>query len=85
MNRQTIPGIPMQDDEPVFASPWQARTFALALHCHESGLFSWTEWADELSRHIAAFEKELSVVSSDEYYTLWQSALEALVSRKIVC
>ncbi len=82
MDSRRLPGIPLQDDEPVFASPWQARTFALAVQCHEQGVFSWTEWADELSRHIAEFEKQAPVVDSDDYYTVWQGALEALVERK---
>lgn len=67
MDKQHLHGIPLQDNEPVFASPWQARTFALALQCHEQGLFSWPEWAEELSTRIAEFEKHSQVVSSDDY------------------
>ena len=73
--------MPLQNDEPVFSAPWQARTFALALQCHENGLFSWTEWADELSIQIAKHEQDSAVVTSDDYYTAWQAALEALVAR----
>ena len=82
MNSRDLPGIPLEDNEPVFAAPWQARTFALAIQCHERGLFTWTEWAGELSSHIANFEKSAAIVSSDDYYTVWQGALESLVSRK---
>lgn len=82
MKSRDLPGIPLQDNEPVFAAPWQARTFAMALQCHQQGLFSWVEWADELSAHIAEFEQNAAINDSDDYYTLWQGALEALVARK---
>ena len=82
MNSRDLPRIPLEDNEPVFAAPWQARTFALAIQCHEQGVFTWTEWADELSQQIAEFEKKSAIISGDDYYTLWQSALEKLVDRK---
>ncbi|MEM7256271.1 MAG: nitrile hydratase accessory protein [Pseudomonadota bacterium] len=82
MDSRHLPGIPLEGDEPVFASPWQARTFAMAVQCHETGLFSWSEWAEELSQHIADFERNAPINSSDDYYTAWQSALEAMVARR---
>ena len=44
-----VPGVPRDADGPVFAEPWQARAFALALALHEAGLFSWNEWAAALA------------------------------------
>jgi nitrile hydratase accessory protein len=62
-------------EEPVFAAPWQAHAFAMAVKLHERGLFSWREWADELARQIAARPAE-------SYYEQWLAALEALVAAK---
>ena len=42
------PELPPGLDEPVFAEPWQAQAFALAVALNERGLFSWTEWAETL-------------------------------------
>ncbi len=82
MDTSRFSSMPTANGEPVFASPWQAKTFAMAVQLNESGVFTWSEWADELSTHIAEFEKSSSIVDSDQYYTLWQSALETLLSRK---
>jgi len=73
---------PTKGGEPVFDAPWQAKTFAMAVKLHESGVFSWTEWADALSVNIAEFERHSQISSSDDYYKLWQSTLEKLVAKK---
>ena len=73
---------PTHNGEPVFDAPWQAKTFAMAVKLNESGMFSWTEWADCLAKNIAAFEKHSQIISSDDYYQLWQSTLEELVAEK---
>ncbi len=33
------------DGEPVFPEPWAAEAFAMTVHLHERGLFTWGEWA----------------------------------------
>ena len=40
-----LPRLPRDDGEPVFAEPWQAQAFALAVKLSEQGHFSWKEWA----------------------------------------
>ena len=47
-----LPGMPQDCGEPVFAEPWQAQAFAMALALHQRGLFTWSEWADALSTQI---------------------------------
>lgn len=74
---------PQEDGEPVFDAPWQARTFAMAVKLHESGLFSWKEWSDRLSQNIAAHERENAVASSEDYYSLWQQTLEQFIEERI--
>jgi len=72
-----------KDGELTFDSPWHAKTFAMAVKLHETGLFTWTEWADELSKHIKAFETHSKIESNDDYYKLWQTTLESLVQKHV--
>lgn len=66
-------------EEPVFAAPWQAQAFALAVRLHQAGLFTWPEWTAVLGRHIAAAGPE---ASPDDYYLHWLAALEEIVEAK---
>lgn len=75
--------VELKDGEPVFEEPWQARTFAMAVQLNEAGFFAWQEWADELSRQIAAAEKVRPVRDAAGYYQVWQTCLEHLVNRKL--
>jgi nitrile hydratase accessory protein len=78
----TLPSLPRDGDEPVFAAPWQAQAFALAVKLSEHGHFSWQEWvaalADEIKHHASAGEKD----DGSPYYHHWLAALERLVSAK---
>ena len=38
----------MPEHEPVFAEPWQAHAFALAVKLSDAGVFSWAEWTQAL-------------------------------------
>jgi nitrile hydratase accessory protein len=64
---------------PVFAEPWQAQAFALAVALNERGLFTWSEWAAELSKQVA--DPDAAADGSD-YYEHWLAALEALITAK---
>ena len=66
-------------DDAVFGEPWQAHAFALTLRLHERGLFTWSEWADALSRQIAAAQAAGDADLGDTYYRHWLAALETLV------
>ncbi len=69
-----------QPSEPaVFNEPWQAEAFALALHLHEAGAFTWTEWAEALSAEIAAAGP---ADDGARYYEHWLAALERLVTER---
>ena len=66
------------DPEPVFAEPWQAEAFALAVKLSEQGYFTWTEWS-------AALAEELRAAGPDDgsrYWEHWLAALERLVTAK---
>lgn len=72
------PRLPADDDGPVFAAPWQAEAFALALALHEQGCFTWTEWADALSAEIADAGARGEADDGSDYYLHWLNALERL-------
>ena len=38
-----LPPLPRDDDGPVFAEPWQAQAFALAVRLSKQGHFTWPE------------------------------------------
>lgn len=82
MKTPLLLGMPRQAGEPVFAAPWQAQAFAMAVALHQRGLFSWTEWADTLARQIATAQAAGDADLGDTYYRHWLAALESLVAAK---
>ena len=75
MNPLDLPSIPRDVDGPVFAEPWEAQAFAMAVKLNEAGVFGWSEWAETLGA-------ELARVPERPYYESWLAALEVLVERK---
>jgi nitrile hydratase accessory protein len=69
--------LPRDDSGPVFAAPWQAQAFALAVHLHARGLFTWPQWAEALAAEIRAAG---SGDDGSRYYEFWLAALEKLVA-----
>ena len=63
-----------QPDEPIFAEPWEAQAFALAVKLSEQGYFTWKEWSEALAAEIKN--------SDQSYYQNWLRALERLVTAK---
>ncbi len=70
------------DEEAVFAEPWEARVFAMAVALHERGLYSWDEWADALAARIKAAQAAGDPDIGDTYYHHWLVALEDLLAGK---
>jgi nitrile hydratase accessory protein len=79
-----IPGIPRDDDGPVFREPWEARAFAMALALHARGLFTWSEWADALAKEIKHAQAQGDPDTGETYYRHWLKTLETLVAAKQV-
>src|SRR5262245_29465110 len=50
----TLPRLPREKDGPVFAEPWEAQAFALAVKLSEQGHFTWSEWARALGDELKA-------------------------------
>ena len=74
--------IPRDDAGPVFAEPWQATAFALAVRLSNEGHFTWAEWAATLSGEIAAAQRAGDPDLGDTYYLHWVRALERLCAAK---
>jgi nitrile hydratase accessory protein len=72
-----------RDEEgPVFAEPWQAQAFALAVRLSAQGHFTWKEWADVLAEEIRASSSRGEPADGSYYYHAWLAALERLVTAK---
>jgi nitrile hydratase accessory protein len=79
---QSVPGLPRNDDGPVFAAPWQAEAFALALALHEGGLFTWKEWSETLGEEIKKAQAAGDPDTGETYYLHWLATLERIVAAK---
>ncbi|RPH64165.1 MAG: nitrile hydratase accessory protein [Burkholderiales bacterium] len=67
---------------PVFAEPWQAQAFAITVALHERGVFTWSEWAAQLSEAIGDAQRAGDPDTGQTYYRHWLVALERLLLRK---
>lgn len=75
-----LPGLPRDHDGPVFAEPWQAQAFAMAVRLHDQGYFTWSEWAAALADRIAAAGPR----DTADYYEHWLGALETLATGRLI-
>ena len=66
----------------MFAEPWQALAFALAVRLSEQGHFSWKEWAATLAAELKAAADRGEPDDGSRYYHHWLAALERLVTEK---
>jgi nitrile hydratase accessory protein len=77
-----VPGIPCDNDGPVFREPWEAQAFAMALALHGRGLFTWSEWAASLADEIKRAQASGDPDTGETYYRHWLATLEKLISVK---
>ncbi len=77
-----LPGIPLDEEGPVFQAPWEAQAFAMTLALYEKGLFTWTEWAEFLSQTIRQAQLSGDPDTGENYYEHWLAALERIVTEK---
>jgi nitrile hydratase accessory protein len=70
--------MPRDAEGPVFAEPWQAQAFAMAVHLNAAGAFTWAEWAETLSHELAGDPTD----DGSRYYQHWVAALEALATER---
>jgi nitrile hydratase accessory protein len=74
--------LPRDETAPVFAEPWQAQAFALAVRLSPQGHFTWKEWAAALADEIKAAAGRGEPDDGLRYYHHWLAALERLVVAK---
>jgi nitrile hydratase accessory protein len=67
--------LPKDAQGPVFAEPWEAQAFAMAVKLNEAGVFQWSEWAETLGAELKGHPER-------PYYESWLAALEKLVEAK---
>jgi nitrile hydratase accessory protein len=79
---QEVPGVPRDDEGPVFKEPWEAQAFAMTLALHERGVFAWPEWAASLAAEIKRAQAAGDPDTGETYYLHWLAALERLVAEK---
>jgi nitrile hydratase accessory protein len=77
-----LPRLPRDEDGPVFAEPWQAQAFALAVKLSEQGHFTWKEWAAALAAELKAAEERGEPDDGTHYYEHWLATLERLTTSK---
>jgi nitrile hydratase accessory protein len=77
-----LPRLPRDEGGPVFAEPWQAQAFALAVKLSEQGHFTWKEWAAALATEFQAAARRGEPDDGSRYYEHWLAALETLVTAK---
>ena len=81
-NLAALPQLPRDAGGPVFAEPWQAQAFALAVKLSEQGHFTWKEWAAALAEELRAAADRGEPDDGTRYYEHWLAALERLVTAK---
>lgn len=79
---QELPALPCDANGPVFAEPWEAHAFALAVRLAESGCFTWSEWTAALSQEIQAAQQHGDPDTGHTYYVHWLNALERLCTAR---
>jgi nitrile hydratase accessory protein len=78
----SLPRLPRDEGGPVFAEPWQAQAFALAVRLSAQGHFPLKEWAAALSNELKASAGRGEPDDGSHYYQCWLTALEHLVVAK---
>jgi nitrile hydratase accessory protein len=78
----SLPSLPRDEGGPVFAEPWQAQAFALAVRLSAQGYFTWKEWAAALADELKSAADRGKPDDGSRYYEYWLAALERLVTAK---
>jgi nitrile hydratase accessory protein len=77
-----LPRLPRDEGGPVFAEPWEAQAFAMAVRLSEQGHFTWKEWAATLADELKTVADRGEPDDGSRYYFHWLAALERLVTAK---
>ena len=67
--------LPRTNGELVFRSPWEARSFGIAVALNAGGLYEWEDFTANLVAEISSAED----YDVEAYYEKWLSALERII------
>ncbi len=73
---------PRSNGELVFVEPWESRVFGVTIALHQSGLFMWEEFKDQLIAAIARWESAHPDLDGYRYYACWLEALQGLLRQR---
>lgn len=68
--------------DPVFAEPWHAQVFALTVHLHERGRFTWPDWAARFGATLARHGLSRELDGGDDYFAAWLETLETVLAEE---
>ena len=74
--------LPLDAGGPVFAEPWQAQAFAIAVQLSAEGHFTWAEWTTALGEQLQAAVRRGEPDDGTRYFEHWLVALEHLVANQ---
>ena len=70
------------EQQPMFAEPWEAHAFAIVVKLSEKGLFKWSDWTNALAEEIKEAKEQGNPDFGNTYYQFWISALETILLEK---
>ena len=70
------------EQQQVFAEPWEAHVFAIAVKLSEKGLFKWSDWTNALAEEIKEAKEQGNPDFGNTYYKFLLSALETILLEK---
>lgn len=79
---QNMPALPKDDEGPIFAEPWQAHAFALAVKLCDDGHFKWQEWVDVFSKEVKNAQAAGDPDLGNTYYNHWLNCLEHMITER---
>ena len=75
--------VPRKNGELVFETPWESRSFGIAVALSKNGVFDWDEFRTHLIGNIGKSEKEdFAKTHMWNYYAIWEDSLEQLLLEK---
>lgn len=72
----------MSVPDPVFAAPWHAEAFALAVALEARGGFTWPEWTAVFASVLREHGQTAALDGGDDYFHAWVTALERICAAK---
>ncbi|SHI78750.1 nitrile hydratase accessory protein [Shimia gijangensis] len=69
----------MSKPTPIFEAPWHAQLFALTVHLHEKGVFTWPDWTVDFGVTLADHRLSGDLNGGDDYFNAWLATLERVL------